>query len=166
MNVFVLFLLILWLYSWELRQTFIKLIGTFFRWYFSCELEQLSGCRKAFISYPLTPKQELVKYSLQLRSGPPSSVHGGASAPQFMPVCHFLCYICSKASIWWAGLDLVASNKLLFQGCLCTFCTTGQHAAGCSGTSGAVHVRRTSEWHWGASRSTTGIQHAFCFMDL
>lgn len=47
-------------------------------------------------------------------------VHGCAFASQFMRTCDFLRYICSKVSIWWAGLDLVASNKLLFQCCLCS----------------------------------------------
>lgn len=37
---------------------------------------------------------------------------------RFQCICHFLCYICSKVSIWCTGLDLVASNKLLFQCCL------------------------------------------------
>ena len=44
-------------------------------------------------------------------------VHGRAFASQFMRICDFLCYICSKVSICWAGLDLVASNKRLFQCC-------------------------------------------------
>lgn len=39
---------------------------------------------------------------------------------QFQRIYHFLCYICSKVSIWCTGLDLVASNKLLFQCCLCS----------------------------------------------
>lgn len=47
-------------------------------------------------------------------------VHGCASTSQFTHICDFLCYICSKVSIWLAGLDLVASNKLLFQCCLCS----------------------------------------------
>lgn len=40
--------------------------------------------------------------------------------PPSFCICHFLCYICSKVSIWYAGLDLVASNKHLFQCCLCS----------------------------------------------
>lgn len=39
---------------------------------------------------------------------------------QFQHICHFLRYIFSKVPIWCEGLDLVASNKLLFQCCLCT----------------------------------------------
>lgn len=51
---------------------------------------------------------------------PRADVHGCAFTSQFMRICDFLRYICSKASIWCAGLDLVASNKLLFQCCLCS----------------------------------------------
>lgn len=47
-------------------------------------------------------------------------VHGRASASQFMRICDFQRYICSKVSISLAALDLVASNKLLFQCCLCS----------------------------------------------
>lgn len=45
-------------------------------------------------------------------------MHACALSSKFMHTCDFLRYICSKVSIWWAGLDSLASNKLLFQCCL------------------------------------------------
>lgn len=80
----------------------------------------------------------VVRVSIQDRV----AVHGCAFASQFMRICDFLRYICSKVSIWCAGLDLVASNKLLFQCCLCS----GLHHRQLCGwppratTRGAIHL--------------------------